>query len=389
MNIGLFTDTFRPRVNGVTVSVETFTKEFEKLGHKVYIFAPRFPNYADKRFNVIRIPSHKVPFDPEDRIANPFILETRMILNKIKSLKLDVIHTQTPFTLGIEGLIYGKYLEIPVIHTYHTLFVSYVHYLWFLPEVISKSLAKTLSRIYCNNCDFNIVPSTEIMKELLLYKVSKPIDVIPTGITDKFFVKGDSIKFRKKFNISEDKRMLLYLGRLGKEKNIPFLINVFEKLTKKHKDIIFVIGGRGPEEEHIRRLILKKHLQDKIFLLGYFHFQDLIDCYASSYLFIFASVTETQGLVLLEAMAQGKPVVAVGRKGVIDVLKNNTGGFLVEPDEKGFYEKVDMLLEDKKLYKEKSEEALIRAKEFSSVNMAKKEIDIYYSLITQKSRKIK
>lgn len=384
MNIGIFTDTFRPRVNGVTVSVETFTKEFEQLGHKVYIFAPRFPRYVDKRFNVIRVPAHKVPFDPEDRIANPFLLETRMILNKIKSLKLDVIHTQTPFTLGIEGLIYGKYLEIPVVHTYHTLFVSYVHYLWFLPEVVAKSLAKTLSRIYCNKCDFVIVPSTEMKKELLSYKVSKPIDVIPTGITKEFFVEGDGERFREKFNIPKDKRILLYLGRIGKEKNIPFLINVFEKLSKKHNDIIFVIGGRGPEEEHIRRLISKKHLNDKILFLGYFHFQDLIDCYASSCIFIFASLTETQGLVLLEAMAQGKPVVAVGRKGVIDVLKDNRGGFLVEPDEKQFYEKVDILLQDKNIYLKKSEEARNKAQLFSSKNMALKEIDIYYSLITQK-----
>lgn len=387
MNIGIFTDTFRPRVNGVTVSVETFAKEFEEFGHKVYIFAPRFPGYVDKRFNVIRIPSHKVPFDPEDRIANPFILETRMILNKIKSLNLDVIHTQTPFTLGLEGLIYGKYLGIPVIHTYHTLFVSYVHYLWFLPDIVAKSLAKTLSRIYCNKCDFVIVPSKEMKKELISYNVTKPIEVIPTGIKKEFFIKGNSNAFYEKFNIQKAKKILLYLGRIGREKNISFLINVFEKLSKKHKDIIFVIGGRGPEEEYIRQLILKKHLNDKVFMLGYFHFQDLIDCYSSSYIFIFASITETQGLVLLEAMAQGKPVVAVGRKGVIDILKDNIGGFMVEPDEKEFVEKVEMLLQDEILYKTKSEEAIKKAMLFSSKNMAQKELDVYYSLITQKKHK--
>uniref|UniRef100_A0A7C4YAM6 Glycosyltransferase family 4 protein n=1 Tax=candidate division WOR-3 bacterium TaxID=2052148 RepID=A0A7C4YAM6_UNCW3 len=381
MNIGIFTDTFRPRVNGVTVSVETFANEFEKAGHNVFIFAPRFPDYIDKRFKVIRVPSHKVPFDPEDRIANPFLVETRLLLDRIRSLKLDVIHTQTPFTLGFEGLIYGKYLGIPVVHTYHTLFVSYVHYLWFIPEFVSTSLAKTLSRIYCNQCDFIIVPSLEMKKELLSYGVSKPIDVIPTGIKDGFFNKGDGISFRKNFGIPEDKRILLYIGRIGKEKNIPFLINVFEKLSKKYSDIILIIGGKGPEEGNIRRLVETKRLKEKVFFVGYLNFEKLINCYASSYIFVFSSITETQGLVLLEAMAQGKPVVAIGRRGVVDVLRDGKGGFLVEPDENEFLEKLELLLEDEKAYNEKSEEARERAKEFSAEKMAKKEIEIYNSLI--------
>ncbi len=393
MRIALVTDTYRPRVNGVVASIDTFANEFRKLGHEVKIIAPEYPasqidvKDKDNEKYVIRIKSHYLFFDPEDRLPAPWLPSSKKkIKEEILDFKFDIIHTQTPFTLGIEAIKWAKKLNCPVIHTYHTMFESYVHYFKFIPKPVAIWLTKKISKWYCDKMDLNITPSTQMKELLLSYGIKKPVEVNPTGIKiDKFKIfNGDD--FRKKYNISKDTILLLFMGRIGAEKNIPFLFKVLKNVLNKKPDTKLIVAGKGPAEEEVHKYAEEIGVKDNVIFLGYFEPQDWVNCYAAADLFTFASVTETQGLVVTEAMAVGTPVVAVGAMGVAEVMKGNKGGILVNLDVDEFTEAVLKFLDDKKFYEEKKKEAFEYAKELSVETMAKKLLEKYEKAIELKKK---
>ncbi|MBN1595675.1 glycosyltransferase [candidate division FCPU426 bacterium] len=384
MHIGLATDTYLPRVNGVMKSILTFAEQFRLLGHKVTIFAPAFPELKNPEEDVWRFPSLYLFFNPEDRLPNPLALQTRQQLARLHELKLDIIHTQTPFTLGLLMAWRARRLQIPSVHTYHTLFEAYMpHYFPVLPRVMHKPLVAWYSRKFCNLHDQIIVPSWAIKEILSGYGIKKPVKVLPTGTDIRPFQSVDGARMRQQLGFGQDEKMLLCMGRVAGEKNIPFLFDVLKRLEKSQPKARLVVAGQGPALQSVKAEAGARKLGAKVVFLGLLNRRDWADLYAAADLQLLASTTETQGLVLTEAMAAGTPCVAVNALGVQDVLAGG-GGLAVPLAVDAFGAAVDRMLSDKDLYSQKVKEAAQQAQVWSAENKAKEMLDTYGGLIHSK-----
>lgn len=381
LKIALVTDTYFPRINGVSASTRVFFEEFQRLGHDVHLYAPAFPNHIDENPNIHRFPSSRVFFDPEDRLGRPN--RDKEMIRRFIDERYDIVHTQTPFTVGGPALDWARESGAKVVHTYHTLFTAYVqYYLPWIPTGFMVHLAKMVSRRYCNRCDLIVTPSHEMKRVLESYGIThRPIVAIPTGINLSKFKGADGARFRRDNGFAPDDQILLFMGRVSGEKNIAFLIRCMKRLAVMFPKAKLVIAGEGGGKEGLRKLVKKMDLQKQVVFLGYLGGNDWRDCYASADLFTFASVTETQGLVVTEAMAAGVPVVAVGRMGVKDVMSEEKGGLLTEPNETEFIEAVRRMLTDKELYALKKSETLAEAARWSSGVMAKRMLEAYEGLL--------
>jgi len=386
MRIAVVTDTYFPRINGVSVSIDTFASEYRKLGHEVYIVAPHFPGHRDHDSRIIRIKSHYLFFDPEDRLPNPLHPSALKVIKKnILSKNFDIIHTQTPFALGIAAIDWARKINCPLVHTYHTLFESYVHYLKFLPKPMSIGIARQVSRWYCNQMDMVVAPTPQIRTLLLKYGVKSPVKVIPTGI------KSDSInpeKYRELISRHPELRStgkkLLYMGRVEKEKNIEMLLEAFREVVTKIDGVRLVIAGGGGHLPAIKKKASEMSLSGDILFTGYFKPEERAEYLNACDIFVFPSVTETQGLVVLEAMRGGLPVVGVNAMGVSEVMKGDAGGILTANNPRDFAEAIMALIRKEKLYLAKKQEALRHSENFSSRNMAVKMLSNFGGLIYRK-----
>lgn len=386
MKILMATDTYRPRVNGVVTSIDTFSNEYRKMGHEVTIVAPEYPedqkdvkDATNEKF-VVRLPSGYVFFDPEDRWTDVKSKKARAIIDeKIIKGGFDIIHTHVSGPVGYEAIKWAKKLGCPVVHTYHTLFEQYVHYVKFIPRKIGVWIAREVSRRYCNSMDMVITPSTQMKDTLVSYKVRKdlPLVVNPTGIKIDKFVNYSGPRFRKKHGISPETKLFLFMGRVGHEKNIPFLFDVLKEILKNRPDTKLVVAGKGPAEETVKKSAKDKGVFENVLFIGYLEPQEWVDCYAAADIFTFASVTETQGLVVTEAMAAETPVVAVAEMGVAEVMAGEKGGILVKHDLNDFVAAVNKLLSDKAFYAMKKSETRATAEAWSAESMAKK-IVVHY-----------
>jgi glycosyltransferase involved in cell wall biosynthesis len=378
LKIALVTDTYYPRINGVSASTQIFAEEFGKLGHEVHIYAPAFPNATDDsdHYKVYRFPSLYLFFDPEDRLPLPG--RDKKLIQFFKDQKYDIVHTQTPFTLGGPAVKWARETGAKVVHTYHTLFAAYTeHYLWFIPKAWGIGYAKSASRKYCDSCDLVITPSSAMKQALLSYDVKAPIEIIPTGIRLERFNGRDKTRYRGIKGYKPTDKLLLFMGRVAEEKNIDFLLNVINGLRPEIPQIQFLIAGEGPAKKRLEKLVLELKMSDCVHFAGYLSKEDWRDCYAGSDLFVFASVTETQGLGVTEAMAAETPVVAVGEMGIKDVMASGKGGVMTKLDEKEFSAAVKRMLTDPAFYAQKRGETLEEADKWSSTSMAKRMLEAY------------
>ncbi len=382
MKIALVTDTYFPRINGVSTSTQIFAEEFSKLGHEVHIYAPAFPNHIDESgpYKVFRFPSFYLFFDPEDRLGMPW--KDRALVKQFVAEKYDIVHTQTPFTIGGPAVKWARKSGAKVVHTYHTLFAAYTeHYLWFLPKSFGIWYAKSTSRRYCNSCDLLITPSSEMKNVLLSYNVTKPVEVIPTGIRLERFQGRDPQRYRKVKGYKPEDKVVLFMGRVAEEKNIDFLMRVVHRLKPKVPTLQFLIAGEGAAKKHLEKMVADLQMNDYVHFAGYLSKDDWRDCYAGSDLFVFASITETQGLVVTEAMAAETPVVAVLEMGIKDVMASGRGGLTTKLDEDEFADAVYRMLTDKALYAKKKSETLDEADRWSSSSMARRMIEAYEKIL--------
>lgn len=394
MVIGFFTDTYRPQVNGVTENVETTAENLRRRGHKVYIFAPKVKGYIDKDPDVIRLDSVRYVRVPDQRLGHPNSISHFL---KLTNKKFDVIHCHGGGgSINLLGYQVAVMRGVPLILTYHTLFVQYSHYI-LKGKVITPSMIKRMSKLVCNMADVVIVPSSKVEDELLGYGVSKPILIIPGGIDARKFSNGDKKYLRNKFSISDEKKIILYAGRLGKEKNVSFLINAFQKVLEVEKDVIFLIVGDGPEKKTLIAHAKKHGIYDHILFSGFIPQDHMPDVYASADVFTFASLSETQGLVVAEAAAAGVPVVAVSDKAICEMVQHKKTGFVSGQSPEEFAEYVVQILRNNTLRNEFS----VNAKKFMVQNFSaeRQSIDLeeaymklfkYYALnpkLIQKLRK--
>ncbi|CEZ19893.1 Glycosyl transferase group 1 [Candidatus Methylopumilus planktonicus] len=386
MNILFISDVFFPRVNGVSTSINTFATELKALGHQVTLIAPSYTDEDKQEEWIVRVPSRKIYFDPEDRLMN--FGKLKGLLPWIRDKHFDVIHIHTPFAAHYVGIHFGKKLDIPVVETYHTFFEDYLHhYLPFIPRFISRKLARTISRRQCNAVDGIVSPSKPMLDVLKQYGIKTPAEVVATGLDDSSFANVDGEHFRMSHDIPLTQPMLLFVGRVAHEKNIGFLLEMHVELIKKHPDALLVITGEGPAEESIKHSIDKLGISNKVRMIGYLdRSHELIACYKAADIFVFASKSETQGLVLLEAMAQGTAVVAIAELGTKSILIEGEGVLIAKDDINVFAEKVSVLLSDAPKRQMIGEKGRQYAQEkWGAGVLAKKVAKFYKSTINQKS----
>jgi len=346
MHILMISDVYFPRVNGVSTSIKTFRDKLRNQGHRVTLIVPDYPSqkYEDDK-DIIRIESKTVMFDPEDRLMSKSKIKS--LMHKLSLKNVEIIHIHTPFVAHYSGVWMSKALNIPCVESYHTFFEEYLyHYIHFLPRSWLKGIARKFSRSQCNSVDSLIVPSNAMVNVLKDYGVTARTEIIPTGINPEEFSVGEGNKFRTQQAIDKDRPIMLYLGRVAHEKNIDFLIKVLAEVKKKVDNVLMVIAGDGPAVNSLKELVNELNLNDNTKFIGYLSREhDLPDCYSAANVFVFASRTETQGLVLLEAMASGTCVVSTAVMGTKDVLKDNEGALIAQENVPDFSEKVVELLE--------------------------------------------
>lgn len=308
MNIGIFTDSYYPEINGVANSAYELKKGLEQLGHTVYIFTVSNPAVSTKEEGVYRIASVPFPTLKERRIGCTL---SKIWKRRIRKLHLDIIHTQTEFIMGHLGRKLADWLGIPHIHTYHTIYEDYLSYLHMPDRRCFRKIAQRFSRICCNHADEIVVPTQKVKGLLAQYGVKKQVHVIPSGISLQKFAEPDRehvSKLRQKLGISEDKLVLLYVGRLSVEKNISELLTYFNKVQQKD-NIVLLLVGDGPAREALEQQVEQLHLSSYVFFAGMVPFDKIEDYYALGDIFVSGSTSETQGLTYAEALAAGMPLL--------------------------------------------------------------------------------
>jgi 1,2-diacylglycerol 3-alpha-glucosyltransferase len=335
MNIGIFTDAYYPQVSGVVTSTMILKNELIKLGHSVTIITVTHPD-VDEEEGIIRLPS--IPFFllPSQRVG---MIYSRKIMNKIKKLDLDIIHTQTEFSIGLFGRIVAKKLDIPVVHTYHTMYEDYIHYvsrgIMLKP---ASEFAKKVSKLYCRDCSAIIVPTLKVKDALQHYGLIRHIDVIPTGVNmepfEKSNYKEELIKEEKRFfGINETDPVVLFIGRIAKEKSVDVIVNSMKVLTEKIPNCKLLIVGDGPERENLEELAKELNIEKSVIFTGERPWAEIGKYYQMGNVFVGASLTETQGLTFAEAMAAQIPVVAKYDKNLDGMIRDKFNGRFFYKDE--------------------------------------------------------
>lgn len=380
LKIGIFTDSYRPYTSGVVRSIETFSEELQALGHEIYIFAPDYPNNHQEHLHekrVFRFSSIPAPTNHDYALAVPFSIRLRPTLKK---LGLDVIHVHSPFLLGRLGARCAKKLNIPLVFTFHTLYDQYVHYVP-IGQKVTKGITRKYCADFCNHCDLVIVPTGIIGDHLQRWGVNTEIQALPTGINIGSFRTEEKDWLHKKFNIEPTEKILISVGRLGKEKNFSFILKSFSQINAAYPQTTLVLVGSGPEKDALVNSAKELGILNKVIFTGTLSKEEIAKAYNSAHIFVFASVTETQGLVVGEAKAAGLPTVAVKAFGISEMVINNVDGFLTSLETNEFASKVKLLLHDEDLWDVMSQNALNNAESISSTRCAQRLLEHYYKVI--------
>ena len=338
MRVLFVSDVYFPRVNGVSTSIRTFRQDLARVGVETLLVAPRYETREPgaEEPDVLRVRAAPVPGDPEDRRMGWRAL-TRT-LDALPVGEFDLVHIHTPFIAHYAGVRLARRAHIPALATYHTFFEEYLHhYLPLLPRVVGGALARGFTRSQCAAVQALIAPSEPMRAVLADYGVRTPIHVLPTGLAADRFRAGDGAAFRRRAGIGAQRPLVTYIGRVAHEKNIGFLVQMFLQVRAAVPDALLVIAGEGPARPALRAQVAALGLAAHVHFAGYLERDtQLLDCYAAAEVFVFASRTETQGLVLLEAMAQGTAVVSTAELGTRSILTPESGA-LVVPEEPGAF----------------------------------------------------
>jgi len=349
----MVSDVYFPRVNGVSTSIQTLRQALAEAGHESLLVAPDYPvpqpqaEIKVAEAGIVRVPGWPIPRDPEDRLMHPRALAAA--LDALDPADFDLVHIHTPFLAHRAGVRWARRYGLPCVETYHTLFEEYFHhYLPFLPKAWLAAAARMISRKECDGVTAVIAPSSAMKNTLQAYGVSSPIHIIPTGLNLADFAHCDGPAFRARHGISTERPVIAYVGRVAFEKNLDFLLDVTDRVRRELPDVLLVIAGEGPARASLERAVAKRGLNDNVRFVGYLERRtELPACYCAADAFVFASKTETQGLVLLEAMALGVPVVGLAEMGTKDVLKEGQGCRIAPDDVAGFARVLVPLLADR------------------------------------------
>ena len=381
MRIGLFTDTYPPYINGVSTSIAMLKTALEKQGHEVFIVtvnADRLKYQNEDK--IIRIPG--IPIGIYDyRLTGIYPLRA---IEKIRKWNLDIIHSHTEFGVGTFARLLAKQFDIPLVHTYHTMYEDYVHYItkgYFNRS--SKKIVEYLTKFYCDKTATELIVPTKKTYDLFKekYKVDRNVHIVPTGIeVERFykeqFKKPEIDELRHRFGIKKDDFVILFVGRLGEEKSVDLLIEAQASLVRTNPNCKLLIVGDGPDKEKFESLVRKFRLQNHVIMTGKVPWEEVPKYYMLASIFATASKTETQGLTVIEAMAASKPVLAVDDDAFQMVIVNDLNGYLFA-NKRQYKKLVRNLMEDKNKLDYLSKQARITAESHSSKYFAEKVLDVY------------
>ncbi|HEY3474894.1 MAG TPA: glycosyltransferase family 4 protein [Anaerolineales bacterium] len=384
MHIAFFTNYYHPVVNGVVRSVASFREVLMKQGHNVFIFAQSAESYKDREPFVFRYPSLHLPLPGDIAAALPV---SSFVDQLLPTLKLDVIHTHHPILLGQTAARKAAELNLPLVFTFHTQYWEYTHYVPFPQEVIQEFLKNAVHRWlrdFMRKCQHIIIPS-ESLKDILVrdYGLTDRYTVIPTGTNLDPFLKADGKSLRAEKGW-KDKTVLISVGRLAAEKNWDTLLRAFASVHVDHPDLRLVLIGDGPARQALESLASELGVRDQVTFTGAVPFEEIPRYLKAADLFAFASVTETQGLVTIEAMAAGLPVVAVDGPGTRDIVDHGKQGFLTENDPGALAKGLKKLLAGPQRRKRFSNSALKKAKTFDVNVLGEQIVSVYEQAIQDK-----
>jgi glycosyltransferase involved in cell wall biosynthesis len=377
MRIGIFSECYNPVLNGVVVSINTFKTELEKRGHEFYIFTTASLDRQASDSHIIRFPI-MLPFKSKGGkypIAWP--QNAKKVSKKIAELKIDLVHSQHMLGLGQTGRKAATILGIPRILTYHTLLAEYAHYVPLFSGLARRYLISQSKKI-CNCYDQIVTPSPSMAKVLKSYGVTQSIESIATGVDLANYENSFSREeLNQKWHVPTDKKLLLYLSRVAKEKNLDFLLESIKILKQKRTDFHLLVVGGGPELLSYQKSTKKWGLSSVVTFTDMQPKKEANRFFGAADIFVFPSITETQGIVITEAMAAGTPAVAINIMGPSDIIENGIDGYLTDLNVDEFTDKINSLLDNENLRKKLGAQAKQNAQKYSTQVCADKLENLY------------
>lgn len=381
----MMSNTYTPIVGGLEKSIEIFTKALRRKKHQVVVAAPEFRGMPAEEKDVLRLPAIQ-NFNHTDFSVNipiPGLLNSMMDV-----FQPDIVHAHHPFLIGDMALRLAGQYSIPLVFTYHTMYEQYTHYLPIDNDAIKRFVLE-ISTGFANLADRVVAPSDSVRDFLLDHGVETPIQVIPTGIDIPKFTKGDKKYWRNRLNIPKDAFVIGHIGRLAPEKNLEFLARAVSLWMNHEKKTHFILAGDGTSTQTIKETFEQRGVSDRFHWTGILQSKKLIDAYHALDLFVFTSHSETQGMVVAEAMACGIPVIALDGPGVRDIVRDQENGRLIhEEDEDQFAQALeDYFLLSSEQQMRMRQQAWASAAQISTGQSAAKLLGVYKDVVKAKTKK--
>ncbi|MBM3469482.1 MAG: glycosyltransferase family 4 protein [Armatimonadetes bacterium] len=374
VRVGVFSDSYLPRISGVVRSIEALVTELRRQGHQASIFAPAYPGYRDADPDVVRFPSVRAPGIPDFPLAIPV---ARRFTAGLRARRLSVIHTHSPFLMGTAALFAARRLGLPLVFTHHTMYSEYVHYVPIVSQRFSREVVTRYTIRYCNRCSLVVAPSHAVRNWLLARGVSARVEVLATaGFDLDRFDRLNPLWVRPRLGIPAGVPLVITVGRLAREKRFDVLLAAFAMAAQGTPARLLVVGG-GPEAAALRRAAADRGIAGQVIFTGPLDHDRVLDCYAAADLFAFSSPTETQGLVVVEAMAAGLPVAAVGAGGVSEVVSDGLTGLLTGLDAEALGVAIHRLLGDDALRSRLAAAGRVAARAYAIETLTERLVGLY------------
>ena len=390
MRIAFFTNCYKPLVNGVVTSISSLKEAYKRKGHEVYVFAPKVEDYVDQEKNVFRYRSVNLTSKVKYPLPIPLSLRVKKVITEFNP---DIVHIHHPFLLSSSAIMYGKKLGIPKILTIHTQYEQYAYYVSPIPERVTHEAIKMIISNLAYKTDCITTPSAS-MKELIEgYGVKNRIEVIPNAIHLISFQEDNELKrtgIKKKYNLKEDDKIILFVGRVASEKSIDMIIKALAIIKKRSiGKVKLLIVGDGPAMDELKQLTRSLKAEEDVIFVGTVSYEEIRHYYKMAYVFTIASTTETFGIVTIEALASGIPVVAIKAPGAVDILTDGLDGLLVDDDVEKFANALEKIIKEPELREKLSRGALKTSEKYSINKISERMLNLYREVIKIKNSETK